>query len=192
LSSLPFSAHSRASGNPVLSFPLQSLDPRVRGDERSVWLASTISPIQISISQRSAARVLAAPGTPSSYFVPRKIRGMARREDASGSQLRIFLLRRCGAFRRAIAASLRRRAALSATACGAFDHSQNTTPFGRPCHQVSNAPCGPPSASSWQEVRAEPRHRPSAWLARPRPRAPRPCSTIKTPHDSALVEQDGM
>ena len=38
---------------------------------------------------------------------------------------------------------------------------------------------------------AEPRRRPGvggAFISRPR--APRPCSTIKTPHDSALVEQD--
>src|ERR1700745_3942323 len=100
---------------------------------------------------------------------------MAGRESASFSSMRIFLLGRRGAFRRAIAASLRRRAALLAT---------------------TQRRRGPLSTSSWQGILVCPGGAPAppgslggAFVSRPR--APHPCSTIKTPHDSALVEQDG-
>jgi hypothetical protein len=140
------------------------------------------------------ARVLCGAGyavVPFSF--PSNTRGWRAEKARQVVRLRIFLLGRCGAFRRAIAASYDARAALSATACGTSDHSQNTTPFGRPCRQASNEPCGPPSASSWQEVIVPPSGAPSPperVACEATPAGAAFCSTIKTPHDSALVEQD--
>jgi hypothetical protein len=81
---------------------------------------------------------------------------------------------------------------------------EDAAPFGAPSRRLTllraallaTACFGdPPSASSWQEVLVPPGGAPSppgslggAFVSRPR--APHPCSTIKTPHDSALVEQD--
>ena len=56
------SAHSRGSGNPVLSFVRQSLDPRVRGDERRMWSAPRRR-TDLNVKQpRKIARILCGPG----------------------------------------------------------------------------------------------------------------------------------
>jgi hypothetical protein len=92
------------SGHPVLTFVPQSLDPRVRGDERSVSSVRSVSQIQFSNSPSEIARVLCGAGYAVVPFRPSlNTRGWRAEKARQVVRLRIFLLGRCGAFRRAIA-----------------------------------------------------------------------------------------
>jgi hypothetical protein len=167
--------------------------------------ARIVTLIQISNSQAKSPVFFAAPGTPSSRFVPRKqgvrgsrppqtSEGMARREGASGSSiahLPFGKMRRLSARHRGV---LRCNGPRFRQPPAGRSTTLRTRPlFGRPCRQASNEPCGPPSASSWQEVLVPPGGAPSppgSVACEATPAGAASCSTIKTPHDSALVEQD--
>ena len=102
-----------------------------------------------------------------------KYEGMARREGASGSSIAHPPF---GKMRRP---SARHRGVLSATG-----RASGNRMFRRPA--ISQLLAGGPSASERSPVTA--RGLGGAFI--PLPQAPHPCSTIKTPLDGALVEQD--
>src|SRR5450631_3108649 len=100
-------------------------------------------------------------------------------------------LRRCGASRRAIAASLRRRAALSDVPFRLASGSKLRPLLGGRVFRASGKPHGPPSASSSRGVvvppggtPAPPERRRSVRLL---PAGAASCSIIKTPLDDALT-----
>ena len=123
--------------------------------------------------QATSPVFLSRPRGGPSLFPSPNARGMARQVAQPLFCRAAFPLENAGASRRAIAAFSFRR---PGTLCG-----------GHPT-------CGrPPSASSWRAARSghrvEPRRRPSACL-RGTPAGAASCSTIKTPLDDALDEQD--
>ena len=95
-----------------------------------------------------------------------------------------------GASRRAIAASLRRRAALPASASSCLRLS-SAAPFGQPHRRASSKPHGPPSASSSRGVIVPPGGTPAppecVGCVIPTPAGAASCSIIKTPLDDALT-----
>ena len=144
---------------------------------------------------REIARILCGAGYAVVPFrPPRKIEGMEHRVAHQSSVLPHPLLKDAGASRRSIAAFLSpgprflvygpvRRASTSPP-CGqaTFRRTDNHWPI-------------PSPASSSRSDRSVTRSGPEAsrvrGYVRPRPRAPHPCSTITTPHESALDEPDG-
>src|SRR6185437_9591338 len=99
--------------------------------------------------------------------------------------------RRCGASRRAIAASIRRRAALSDVPFHLAFGSKLAAPFGSTASSEPRASRnGPPSASSWQGTLVSPGGAPAPpgcrRSVRLLPAGAASDPTLTTPHDSAL------
>ena len=170
----------------------------VARDDSSKICVRIVSPIQFSnsLSQRFAARVLCGAGYAVVHFRSLvKYEGMARREGASGSSvahLPFGKMRRLSARHRGVlngdGPRFRQPPAGRSTTLRTRPLSGDRAVKPRTRRAARHQPA--PGGRSLC-LQAEPRHRPGVGgCVHPPPAGAASCSTIKTPHDSALVEQD--